>query len=188
MGDAKHEVITHKKILEFWFSEPVNKKWFKSSLDFDREILTKYFSIWAQAKANQLDKWQAYAESSLALVIVLDQFPLNMFRGTAKCFSTEDKAISVARKAILSGFDKLLSIDQNAFLYIPFMHSENLDDQIYSVKLFEQTGLESNIRFAKHHKSIIEMFSRFPHRNKILKRKSTPEELEYLASPQAFKG
>jgi len=188
MGDAKHDAITHKTILDFWFSEPANKKWFKSSSDFDREILTKYFSIWAQARANQLDKWQESPESSLALVIVLDQFPLNMFRGTAKCFSTEDKAISVSRKAISNEFDKVLSIGQLAFLYMPFMHSENLGDQIYSVKLFEQAGLESNIRFAKHHRSIIEKFSRFPHRNEILKRKSTPEELEYLASPQAFKG
>jgi uncharacterized protein (DUF924 family) len=187
MSNDKRDAITHKTILEFWFSEPANKKWFKSSSDFDQEIQAKYFPIWAQAMANQLDKWQESPESSLALVIVLDQFPLNMFRGTAKSFSTANKAISVSRKAISNEFDKVLSIRKLSFLYMPFMHSENLDDQIYSVKLFEQAGLESNIRFAKHHRSIIEKFNRFPHRNEILKRNSTPEELEYLASPQAFK-
>ena len=111
-----------------------------------------------------------------------------MFRGTAKSFSTEVKAINVSRKAISNGFDKLLSTTQLSFLYMPFMHSEILENQNYSVKLFEQAGLESNIRFAKHHRSLIERFGRFPHRNEILKRTNTSEELEYLASPQAFKG
>lgn len=188
MDELKLETVSYDAVIEFWFSEPANKQWFKSTPKFDAEILSKYHLTWVQASNNQLDHWQDTAESCLALIIVLDQFPLNMFRGTAKSFSTEAKAISVSRTAISNGFDKLLSTTQLSFLYMPFMHSENLEDQNYSVKLFEQAELESNIRFAKHHRSIIEKFGRFPHRNEILKRSNTSEELVYLASPQAFKG
>ena len=188
MGNSIYNDVTHRTILDFWFTEPANKQWFKSSPEFDQEILTKFYTIWTQARDNQLDKWQVSPESSLALVIILDQFPLNMFRGTAKSFSTESHAIDVTRDAIIRDLDKQLNTIQLPFLYMPLMHSENLNDQNYSVKLFEQAGLESNLRFAKHHRNIIENFSRFPHRNQILKRTSTPEELEYLASPQAFKG
>lgn len=188
MDELKLGIVNYETIIEFWFSEPANKQWFKSNPEFDTEILRKYHLTWTQASNNQLDYWQDTTESCLALIIVLDQFPLNMFRGTAKSFSTEAKAINVSRKAISNGFDKLLSTTQLSFLYMPFMHSEILENQNYSVKLFEQAGLESNIRFAKHHRSIIERFGRFPHRNEILKRTNTSEELEYLASPQAFKG
>lgn len=188
MVEIKQQTISYKSIIEFWFNEPANKKWFKSTPEFDAKILEKYHLTWLQASNNQLDHWQETAESCLALIIVLDQFPLNMFRGTAKSFSTEAKAISVSRTAISNGFDKQLNSTQLSFLYMPFMHSEKLEDQNYSVKLFEQAVLEDNIRFAKHHRSIIERFGRFPHRNNILKRTNTPEELEYLRSPQAFKG
>lgn len=188
MDESKQETINYKAIIKFWFSEPTNKQWFKSNPDFDSKILSKYQLTWTQASTNQLDHWQETAEGCLALVIVLDQLPLNMFRGTAQSFSTEAKAISVSRIAISNGFDKLLNNAHLSFLYMPFMHSEILEDQNYSVKLFEQAGLNNNIRFAKHHRDIIVKFGRFPHRNEILKRTSTAEELEYLSSPQAFKG
>ena len=188
MDELKQDHIAYKSVLEFWFSKPANKQWFKSTSKFDAQILAKFHSTWMQAKENQLNHWKETAEGSLALVIVLDQFPLNMFRGTAKSFSTENNAIEISHTAILCGFDKLLTETQLAFLYMPFMHSESLDDQNYSVELFDQAGLDNNLRFAKHHRDIIKEYGRFPHRNKILGRSNTAAEIEYLASPQAFKG
>jgi uncharacterized protein (DUF924 family) len=135
-----------------------------------------------------LDDWQQSATGSLALVIVLDQFPLNMFRGTAKSFSTGAQSRSVARSAIEKSYDQELPADQRSFLYMPFMHSEDLDDQAFGVELFSQPGLENNLRFAKHHYGIIERFGRFPHRNEILARESSEAEIKYLNSKQGFHG
>ena len=175
-------------VLNFWFSEPVKKHWFKSTKKLDEEIRTKFENTWNQATANQLDNWKLSAKDTLALIIVLDQFPLNMFRGMAKSFSTEKKAIEVCYHALKNKFDSELINTQLSFLYMPLMHSENIEDQNLSVKLFEKAGLESNLRFAKHHRDIILKFGRFPHRNEILNRKSSIQELEYLASPRAFTG
>ena len=180
--------ITPDSILQFWFTSSVIKHWFKSTPEFDREIRSKFENVWCQASLNQFDHWKSTPEGVLALIIVLDQFPLNMYRGTTKSFSTVNKAIELAHYAISNGFDLKLPLNKVAFLYMPLMHSENLDDQNLSVRLFEKAGLESNLRYAKHHRDIIKKFQRFPHRNKILDRTSTVDELKYLASPQAFKG
>lgn len=180
--------LTFKNILDFWFDEATRKRWFNSTPEFDNIILKKYQNLWGQAANGALDNWQTTHLGSLSLVIILDQLPLNMFRGTSKSFSTESNAIVVTRNAITKKFDLLLDTIQLPFLYMPLMHSENLNDQNDSVRLFEQAGLESNLRFAKHHQSIIERFGRFPHRNAILNRTSTADELTYLSSPHAFKG
>ena len=119
---------------------------------------------------------------------MLDQFPLNMFRGQAKSFSTEALSREVASAAITKGFDQELPANQVSFLYRPFMHSEDLDDQALAVKLFNKPGLESNYRFARHHYNIVECFGRFPHRNKILGRESSDAEIEYLNSSEGFQG
>lgn len=182
------EITTPNSILDFWFSEPANKYWFKPTSDFDEEIRNKYKPIWELASNNKLDHWQKIPEGALALIIILDQFPLHMFRGTAKSFSSEKKAIEISHFAITNKYDSKLSLIQLPFLYMPLMHSENLMDQNLSVALFEKVGLESNLRFAKHHRTIIQQFGRFPHRNEILNRVCTKEELEYLASPEAFNG
>ncbi len=178
---------SYKEILNFWFDESSSKRWFNSTPEFDSLISKKYQNLWKQAAGGALDSWQTTHLGSLSLVIILDQFPLNMFRGTPKSFSTESNAIAVTHNAITKGFDLQLEAIQLPFLYMPLMHSENLDDQNYSVRLFEQAGLEANLRFAKHHQSIIKTYGRFPHRNKILNRTSTTDELNYLSSPQAFK-
>ena len=182
------EVATLHSILNFWFSAPANKLWFKSTPGLDEKIRIKYESIWELASNDQLNHWQSTPEGSLALVIILDQFPLNMFRDTAKSFSTEKKAIEISRYAISNNFDSKLTSTKLPFLFMPLMHSESIDDQNISVVMFEKADLENNLRFAKHHRKIIQQFGRFPHRNKILNRTSTKEELEYLASPQVFKG
>ena len=188
MSDQNYESISYKLVLNFWFSEPVKKLWFKSTPKFDAEVHSKFHSLWLLAKEKQLTEWKENADGCLALVIVLDQLPLNMFRGDAKSFSTEADAIQISHFAISKNFDEELDPTRLPFLYMPLMHSENIEDQNLSVELFSKSGLEKNLRFAKHHRDIIKKYGRFPHRNLILNRTSTTEELEYLKSPQAFTG
>jgi len=136
----------------------------------------------------RLQNWEETASGVLALVVVLDQFPLNMFRGQPASFATEAVAREVADRAIAYGFDQQLPPEQRQFLYLPFMHSETRADQERSVRLYEQPGLEDNLRYAHHHRDLIRRFGRFPHRNAIFGRVSTPDELAYLASSEAFHG
>ena len=177
-----------QEIIDFWFSEEVSQRWFKSTPEFDRELAERFEETWEQAKNGDLDHWMQTAEGCLALVIVLDQFPLNMFRGEAKSFSTEARSLEVAAHALQQGFDDSLTARQKSFLYMPFMHSENLADQDRCLELFDQPGLESSLRFAHHHRGIIEKFGRFPHRNEPLGRENTEAEVEYLNSREAFTG
>ena len=177
-----------KEILDFWFSDGVKSKWFNSTPELDGEIRLKYLNLWQQAKENELVQWQETAEGCLALAIILDQFPLNMFRGDKRSFETESMAIKVAKKAIKNNFDQSLEKSKRAFLYMPLMHSENIKDQDLSVDLFEKAGLMENWRFAKHHREIVKQFGRFPHRNVILQRESSQDEIDYLNSDSAFKG
>ncbi len=177
-----------QEILDFWFSDRIKQQWFAATTKLDKEILDKYESLWKQAACGNLNQWADKPNGALALIIILDQFPLNMFRGKAKSFSTEAQAIKITNHALAQGFDHKIAKDKLAFLLIPLMHSENLKHQKKSVKLFKQHRLESNLRFAEHHYKIIEKFGRFPHRNKILDRKSSKKEINYLTSKQAFKG
>jgi len=178
----------YKVLLEFWFSDEVSQYWFNATSKFDQDLRESYADLWQQGKNGELVDWCEHAEGSLALVILLDQFPLNMFRGTAESFSSEAQSRSVADMAIERKFDLDMPTQQKAFLYMPFMHSENLNDQARALQLFGQPGLESNFRFAKHHYGIVGQFGRFPHRNEILGRQSSEAEIEYLNSKQAFKG
>ena len=177
-----------QEILDFWFSDEVRKLWFNSTEQFDSLLCERYLATWEQASQGELDHWLHSAEGCLALVIILDQFPLNMFRNNRKCFATEAQSRDVARVAIERGFDQQLTVEQRAFLYMPFMHSESLADQELALSLFDQPGLEGNLRFARHHCGIVEKYGRFPHRNKILGRESTAAEIEYLNSKEAFTG
>ncbi len=177
-----------QQIVDFWFSAAVSKLWFKSTPEFDRQLRDDYEATWQQARDGEFDHWRDSAVGCLALVIVLDQFPLNMFRGDALCYSTEAASIEVARHALAQGFDRELDGKQRAFLYMPFMHSEALEDQQLALELFDQPGLEDNLRFARHHHDIVSRFGRFPHRNAALGRVNTPAEDEYLASKEAFTG
>jgi len=178
----------HDDVLAFWFSEKMSGHWFNSTAEIDRQIISLFEPLWMQARDGRLDSWSQSARGSLALIIILDQFPLNMYRGEAKSFSTEADAIRVARKAIQSGFDKELNPQQCVFMYLPFMHSESMQDQDYSVALFTALGLDDNIRYATQHRQIVEQFGRFPHRNSLLGRDSSQFEIDYLNSAGAFKG
>ena len=177
-----------KDIIHFWFEEVDSKLWFNSTPDFDQHIHSRFESVYQAALNSELDDWQETAEGCLALIILLDQFPLNMYRGKPEGFAGESKAREVAVFAIEHGFDQQLEDKQRAFMYMPFMHSEDISDQDRSVALFEKAGLEENLRFAKHHRDIVRTYGRFPHRNKILGRESSAAEIDYLTSDKAFLG
>ena len=177
-----------QEILDFWFSDEVRKLWFKSTPEFDALLRERFEALWTRASSGELDDWLQSAAGCLALVLVLDQFPLNMFRGQAQSFVSEAQSREVARLAIDKGFDQDLDARARAFLYMPFMHSEVLADQQLALQLFAQPGLEDNLRFARHHHDIVEKFGRFPHRNEALGRESSESEIEYLNSKEAFTG
>jgi uncharacterized protein (DUF924 family) len=179
---------TADEIIRFWFAEPMRKHWFNATPALDSAIREHFESTWERARAGEFADWRDAAPGCLALAIVLDQLPLNMFRGQARAFSTEAQAIEVALYAIGNGFDGQLPGEQLAFLYMPLMHSENLQHQDESVRRFEAAGLASNARFARHHRELIRRFGRFPHRNAILGRTSTADEIAYLGSKEAFTG
>lgn len=175
-------------VVAFWFAPDVRTLWFAATPEFDAALRARFLSTYQAAAADQLADWETTAEGALALVIVLDQFPLNLFRGQPESFVTEAAARTVADRAITRGFDQTLPPVQRQFLYLPFMHGEALADQERSVRLHQQPGLEEGLRFARHHRELIRRFGRFPHRNAILGRISTPEECAYLAAPGAFHG
>ena len=175
-----------QEILGFWFSSRISKHWFSSTPELDAEIRTRFEFLWQLAADGDLDAWADSPEGALALVIVLDQFPLNMYRGGPKSFSTEQKAVAITKQAVERGFHTELQEDRRLFLFLPLMHSENPDDQDLSVKLFREAGMDPH--WPEHHRSIVRRFGRFPHRNAILGRESTSDELAYLNSESAFKG
>lgn len=175
-------------ILAFWFEEVQPRQWFAKDARLDALIRRRFEATWEAGRAGELEHWRTDPAGALALVVLFDQFPLNMYRGQAKSFATEGRAREVAAFAIEQGWDRALAPAQKAFLYMPFMHSEKLADQDRAVALFEAAGLKDNLRFARHHREIIRRFGRFPHRNAILGRRNTPEEQAWLASDQAFLG
>lgn len=176
------------QLLQFWFSETSAKRWFRSTAAFDDELRQR-FGEWVEAGLRgELEHWLASPHGALALVILLDQLPLNIYRGQAKSFAGEAGARSAAATAIERGWDQSLSQSERAFLYLPFMHSELLADQDRAVALFESAGLDGNLHWAKHHREIVRRFGRFPHRNAILGRPSTAEEIAWLESDEAFRG
>ena len=179
---------TPEAVLHFWYSKPMNQHWFKSTPKIDAHIRGQFERLWQKAAQGELNDWMQTAEGCLALIIILDQLPLNMFRGDAKSFSTEAQSIECTLLGIAQGFDKQLPQAQLSFFYMPLMHSELMEHQHLSVKMFEQAGLKENARFSQHHRGIIERFGRFPHRNVLLDRCSTAEEMQYLKSDKAFKG
>lgn len=180
--------MSPQTLLDFWFTPENEKRWFNSTPEFDQQIRDQFEVVWTTAKDGQLTDWEQSAEGVLALVILLDQMPLNMYRDRPESFSTEAQAREVAGRAIERGFDSQLSDSGKAFLYMPYMHGEDIAVQNRAVELYEAAGLEFNLKFAKHHREIVRQFGRFPHRNAILDRASTAEEVNWLASEEAFLG
>jgi len=175
-------------LINYWYSENMSRHWFNATDEIDSQIREEYEALWQAARNGELNQWMDSAQGCLALNIILDQFPLNMFRGQAESFSTEQQAVKVAHYAINKGFDQSIPKQQLAFLFMPLMHSENIQDQDLAVSCFEKAGLEENAKFARHHRDIVMRFGRFPHRNVILNRENSQQERIYLASSEAFTG
>ncbi|MBL8258787.1 MAG: DUF924 domain-containing protein [Candidatus Competibacteraceae bacterium] len=181
-------VARPEDLIAFWFAESSQARWFDSTVAFDQTLRERFLATYRAAADGQLAEWEQTPAGALALAIALDQFPLNMFRGKPESFATEAAARAVAERAIAREFDRELKPMERLFLYLPFMHSENLADQDRSVQWFDRLGLDDSARFARHHRDLIVRFGRFPHRNAILGRDNTAEEIAYLASPEAFHG
>ncbi len=178
--------ITPSDVLDYWFSEKSKQFWFASTPQVDNEIKVRFESVWEKAAEGEYSQWRETADGSVALIVILDQLPLNMFRSDPKGFQTESMAVEVALNAINNGFDEELNDEKLLFLFMPLMHSENIYHQNLQVYLFDKYNF--NLEFSKHHRDLVKKFGRFPHRNEILGRMSTMEELDYLLSDNAFKG
>lgn len=178
---------SQQDVLDFWFVETVPAQWFQKNDVFDDMIRDRFMAVYDMAKAGLCDAWKQDADGCLALCIVLDQFPRNMFRNQAKAFETDAKALEVAGYAIKKGFDQVLVPLKRRFIYLPFEHSEKLDDQLVNVELFASMQVDDPMgyEYALRHLRVIEQFGRFPHRNMALSRESTPAELTYLGTPGA---
>jgi uncharacterized protein (DUF924 family) len=171
------------EILDYWFRQLSPEHWFKADAVRDEEIKTRFGEVYAALKSGVPANWIAEPDGCLAVIIVLDQFPRNMFRGQVHAFATDAAALALAKRAIAEGKDMLLPPAWRAFLYMPFQHSELAADQARSVELFTALGNKLNLDFAIRHKEVIGRFGRFPHRNEILGRKSTAEEIAFLEEP-----
>lgn len=171
--------VTPASILAFW-REAGRDRWYKRDDAFDASIKLRFLSLWQKAAAGELASWEETDHGALALVIVLDQFPRNMFRGTRQAFSSDVLARDIARRAIERGVDKRIDPSLLEFLYMPFMHSEHLPDQLHCVALFQNTDNAENLKYAQEHADIIRRFGRFPHRNRLLGRDTTEDEQAFL--------
>jgi uncharacterized protein (DUF924 family) len=171
--------ITPADILAFWRLAGTDR-WYKKDDVFDTEVRRRYLDLWQRASAGERSAWEASDDGALALTIVLDQFPRNMFRGEALAFSSDAKARDVAARAIARGADAQIDPLLVEFLYLPLMHSEHLSDQLRCVELFRSAPNLDNLRYAEEHAEIIRRFGRFPHRNRVLGRTTSAEEQAYL--------
>jgi len=174
---------TADEVLEFWFSAATQPHWFARSEAFDARVRECLGPLHAQAARGELDDWAATPRGALALVILLDQAPRNLHRGSADAFASDPRALKHARAVVDAGQDRQLTEFERLFLYLPFEHSESLADQDISCALTRQLPTAQWAEYADKHRVIIARFGRFPHRNAILGRESTVEELEFLKQP-----
>jgi uncharacterized protein (DUF924 family) len=169
------------EVLDFWFAEGDDERWFKVSPEFDREVTERFGAAYEDAAAGRLTDWEATPEGALALTIVLDQFSRNMFRDSARAFAADPVAQGIADRAIEHGHDMAVPEERRIFFYMPFEHAEDLALQDRCVALVkERCNRGQYVDYAERHRAVIARFGRFPHRNEVLGRESTPEEIEYL--------
>jgi uncharacterized protein (DUF924 family) len=175
------------EILNFWFAHGQEaeyaqrrKVWFAKNPSFDQAIRTRFQTDYELAATGKLMDWQETPQGCSALILLLDQFPRNMFRGELQSFATDSQALAFAQHAIAQGFDQELPPIQRMFIYLPFEHSEHLEHQLQAVQRMKVLQIQDVTDYALKHKEVIERFGRFPHRNKILGRTNTPEEEEFL--------
>ncbi len=173
----------YREVLKFWFEETDPSQWWAKDDNFDQLLTERFSAVHVRATRCELFEWRVNAKGRLAEIIVLDQFSRNMFRDTPLAFSNDPLALALSQEAVSSGADKLLGPQERSFLYMPFMHSESLKIHEVATDIFRQNGVQSSLDFELKHKSIIERFGRYPHRNSILGRASTAEEIEFLKLP-----
>ena len=175
--------MDYQSVITFWFEEIDDKKWWVKDEEFDCIIRERFADYHEAAVAGELYRWRADPEGRLAEIIVLDQFSRNIFRNTPWAFAWDGIALVLAQETVHVKEDLMLEPRKRAFVYMPYMHSESRKIHERAVVLFNQTGLESNYEFELKHKAIIDRFGRYPHRNELLNRESTPEELDFLDEP-----
>jgi len=180
-------MITHQKIIEFWFSEVSPQEWFGADPKLDKEITNRFEEIHTQACRGELDDWRGSIQGRLAEIIILDQFSRHIYRDQPEAYNQDLAALILAQIALNTNEDRDLPAMKKAFLYMPFMHSESVLMQRKSIELYDQEGLERNLESALEHKRIIDQFNRFPYRNKTLRRRSTPEEIEFMSVNRELK-
>ena len=177
--------ISFTTVIDFWFTEIKPSAWFKKDEAFDLLIKERFLATYQAAIKGELSAWRNSPQGRLAEIIVLDQFSRNIFRDTAQAFQADNVAVILTQEAIRAEADQALTTAEKAFLYMPLMHSESLLIHQQAVKVFSQAGLESNYQFELKHKVILEQFGRYPHRNKILNRASSKEEMAFLQQPNS---
>ncbi len=180
LAESDQQIIAD--LINFWFADDTRPRWYDSNQAFDDLCRQRFEKLSSQAAEGELDGWADTADGALALVLLLDQIPRNIHRGTERAFATDRLAVAVADRAIEQGTDQELDSEKRKFLYLPYMHSEILADQERSVVLATAMGDEKTLRYAKDHAEIVRRFGRFPHRNAILGRQNTPEENAFLAA------
>ena len=173
-------MVSFQEVLDFWFSSEVKEKWYAKDHGFDRLIADKFGNLIDLVNNGELSNWQSDPKGSLASIIVLDQFTRNIFRDTPKSFAYDKKALLLAKNVINNKHAQEINLSMRSFVYMPFMHSEELSIQEQSLELFGTLKSSVSLKFAKEHYDIIKRFGRFPHRNKILERKSTDQEIKFL--------
>lgn len=178
-------MMNYQDILDFWFDEKTQPHWFAKSDEFDAIIEKNFKTVHLQATQCELWTWRQNASGRLAEIIVLDQFSRNLYRHSAQAFAHDAMALSLAQEAVQQGLDQQLPAEQRAFLYLPYMHSESKQIQVQSLALFEQLANPINLDFAQQHKMIIDRFGRYPHRNSVLDRHSTADEIDFLSQPNS---
>lgn len=176
-------MISADNIIRFWFEEIDRGLWFRKDAEFDALLRERFLNTHRRAAQGEFFHWRESATGALAEIIVLDQFSRNLFRDSAAAFASDGMALILAQEAVSKGQDRELSGPQLAFLYMPYMHSESAAVHAIATQLFNQPGLEGNYNFELKHKAIIDRFGRYPHRNSVLGRESTPDELEFLSQP-----
>ncbi|HVY84194.1 MAG TPA: DUF924 family protein [Caulobacterales bacterium] len=173
--------MTPSTVIEFWIAAG-RQRWFGRDPDFDADVQERFEATHHAAARGELDYWGASADGALALLLLLDQFPRNMFRGSAHAYATDPMARLVADQAIVRGFDRVVPEAMRPFFYLPFEHSENSNDQARAIELCESMGDPDYVKWALLHADIIARFGRFPHRNACLGRVTTPAEAAFLES------
>lgn len=171
------------EIIQFWFEEIEPKQRFGKDAEFDELIRSKFGETHNRAQQGLLYTWREHPLDALAEIIVLDQFSRNLYRQSGLAFAFDALALVLAQEAVRRKFDKELETSKKAFLYMPFMHSESAEIHEIALDLFDQPGLEDSFNYELRHKEIIDRFGRYPHRNQVLGRESTTEELEFLSQP-----